>query len=178
MWEDGSGQMGVDGKYVGGKDGGLLVAAVLVNVGQQEEVKGNAKGGSKNAHLTDLDKNDELAGMLSYPNKGLSEYGGGDATRMVVEGGKAPCKTATMVEEVGAIGKMSTKVGKGWWVNKKNPFSKQQKTPDTMNKVSILCYGKLGFVLCTYFLCELLLWLTYCMFVERRDMQLGCLKRQ
>ncbi|CAM6016728.1 unnamed protein product [Sphagnum balticum] len=100
---DGSGQMGVDGEYVGGKDGGLLVAAVLVNAGQQEEVKGDAKGGSKHAHLTDLDKNDELAGMLSSPNKGLSEYGGGDATRMVVEGGEAPCKTATMVEEVGKV---------------------------------------------------------------------------
>ncbi len=31
---------------------------------------------------------------------------------MVVEGGEAPCKIATMVEEVGAICKMNTKVGK------------------------------------------------------------------
>jgi len=73
---DGSGQMGVDGKYVGGKDGVLLVAIVLVNTMQQEEVKGDAKGGSKNAHFIDLDKNDELARMSSSPNKGLFEYGG------------------------------------------------------------------------------------------------------
>ncbi len=65
------------GKYVGGKVGVLLVAIVLVNTMQQEEMKGDAKGGSKNAHLIDVDKNDEFARMSSNLNKGLFEYGGG-----------------------------------------------------------------------------------------------------
>jgi hypothetical protein len=75
-------------------------------------------------------------------------------------GGLAPCKIATMVEHVGATCKVNTKVGKNQWVNKKNPIMKQQKILEIMNKVCFLCYGMLGFVLCLYFLCELLMCLS------------------
>ncbi len=45
---------------------------------------------------------------------------GWDAKGVTVEKGEAPCKTPTMVEEVEVTCKISTKVGKSWWTNKKN----------------------------------------------------------
>jgi len=110
--EEGSGQMGVDGKFVGGKDGSFLVDVVPKSIGQHEEVKGDGKEGFENAHFTNVDKSDESLRMLGNINKGSIECGGGEATWVVVEGGLAPCKTTTMVEEVGVIGKVNTKVGK------------------------------------------------------------------
>ncbi len=107
-----NGQMGVDGKFMGGKDGGFLINVIPKNAWHHEEMKGDGKEGSENAHFTDVDESDELAKMSGSPNKGLIDCGGGKATWMVVEEGLAPYKIATMVEEVGAIGKVSTKVGK------------------------------------------------------------------
>ncbi|CAM6026047.1 unnamed protein product [Sphagnum balticum] len=95
---------------MGGKDGWFLDDVAPKSTRQHEEVKGDGKKGSENAHPINVEKSDEPAGMSSSPNKRLFECGGGEGIKMVVEGGLAPYKTTTMVEEVGATGKVNTKV--------------------------------------------------------------------
>jgi hypothetical protein len=65
-----------------------------------------------------------------------------------VEEKDAPCKTPTIIEGVEITCKNSPKMGKGWQGSKKNLSMKQQKIPDTMNKVSFYCYGNMGFAGC------------------------------
>jgi hypothetical protein len=78
---EGNGQMGVNGKFVGGEDGGFLVDVVPESIRQHEEVKGDGKEGSENAHLTNANKSDEPTRMSRSLNKRLVECGGGEATR-------------------------------------------------------------------------------------------------